>query len=459
MDATEVISMMKEGNIKTRQLRVINKYMRHSVGAKVFSKEDCIRVKMKELECTDFIHFEEKVRTKCIEYRYKDADVILSKLLIDSQWFADYNNIAYMRIVIGGDHGKGAFTMLMTMHIELANADKAYYLDEVVGKIDSSEDKLDILRPLANKLKDGFLRCNVSQVTGNIPVTIGLHKETNERKVFFNTSITDDYYAGIYSYDIELNGNGDLKYDMMMLGRESYEKSWCLYCRESKANWAKFHLQNEVTENTADHFPIWSARDLAIAAISREQTILQLKLEGKTDNQIKTLSPSIGVKEPPLWMFLPVTRYVFPELHVLIGLGNKIQNKFWDFLHDRVETMPDELIEKQNIMIMAAIAVRHLEDELVAAKDNLEKKVEIRKSFNATYKNKRLNDLLKARKEFIKKDDDDSRLKRNEIEKKLAQMKKVYADKVSKEKEADEEHGKVYYIKMESRNKYCESIR
>jgi len=114
----------------------------------------------------------------------------------------------------------------------------------------------------------------------------------------------------------------------MMLGRAGYEKAWCLYYNQSKKNWVKHHLENQITKNTSADFKMWATRDIAIAAISREQQLLQLKLEGKTEGQIKTLCPSIGVKEMPLWMFIPVTQWAFSELHTIIGIGNKIQNKF-----------------------------------------------------------------------------------------------------------------------------------
>ena len=58
---------------------------------------------------------------------------------------------------------------------------------------------------------------------------------------------------------------------------------------------------------------------------------------------------------------LPLIRYVCPEIHMLLGIGNKILIKFWDVLHDRIEIIPNELIEKQDTRIMAVIAVKRLD--------------------------------------------------------------------------------------------------
>ena len=130
-----------------------------------------------------------------------------------------------MCLVIGGDHGKGFFTMLMTLYIEVENWEKAYYIDEVVGEIDSTEDKVEILRPLAKKLEESFMRCNISSVTGNMPIIISSHKETTNKKVFFGNTLNNSDFTILFRYDIECNVNSDLKYNFMTLGRSGYEKA------------------------------------------------------------------------------------------------------------------------------------------------------------------------------------------------------------------------------------------
>ena len=447
MEPDAVIALMSDANIKTKKLRLINKHMKHNIGAKVFSKEESIRSKLKELIVIEFIEFEEKIDGKNITYRYKDVDVVLGKFLVDCNVFVDYKNVNYMCAVIGGDHGKGFFTMLLTLYIEIEDREP-YYMDKVVGEIDSTKDEVDILRPLTAKLKEGFLRCNISHVTGNIPIFIAEHKDTKKRKVFFtNNTLSNPYYTGRFKYTLELNGNGDIKYDMMLMGRSGYDKAWCMYCQKSKKEWTEFHLQNRPTESTCDYFPKWTTRDIAIAAVDREQTLLELQREGKTENQIKTLCPSIGIKETPLWMFLPVNRQVLPGLHILIGIGNKIFDNFLDILHDRIEVLPNELLMKQNIRVMAEIAVRRIAEEVEVAKNKLNDKIEIRKSFNNMYKGRRLSDELKSRKTFIKNDENDCRLKVKVFEKKLEELKKVLNEKIQEEKDANEEYGKVYYVK------------
>ena len=62
-----------------------------------------------------------------------------------------------------------------------------------------------------------------TEKTWTWPITIVLNNESQERKVFFTHHQLPNNYTGIFKYDMEVNGNGNLKYDMMMLGRDY----WC----------------------------------------------------------------------------------------------------------------------------------------------------------------------------------------------------------------------------------------
>ena len=90
----------------------------------------------------------------------------------------------YVCVAVRG-HVKGAFTMLLTAHIELFSSSEAIYFDEVVGEIDSSKDDIEALRPLAFILRNGFLNCNICSPTGNMHMSIGMHEKKG--RIFFLT--------------------------------------------------------------------------------------------------------------------------------------------------------------------------------------------------------------------------------------------------------------------------------
>ena len=109
-------------------------------------------------------------------------DETLSSLMTDANVFDDHKDMLHVAIFIEGDDDKGAFTMLLTMHVE-SGGNKKRYLDQVTGEIDSDQDNMDILRLLDLKLKTGLLNCNFS-FSGNIFMCAGAHNVTSERKVF-----------------------------------------------------------------------------------------------------------------------------------------------------------------------------------------------------------------------------------------------------------------------------------
>ena len=107
-----------------------------------------------------------------------------------------------------------------------------------------------------------------------------------------------------------------------------------------------------------------STKNIATSVLARDQKINQLKPEAKSASQITTACPSIGAKELALWPFTPVCRHMLPGLHIILGVGNKVMNNFWDFIHGRVKNIPHELIKKQNMTIIVHVTLKRLQEEL-----------------------------------------------------------------------------------------------
>ena len=80
--------------------------------------------------------------------------------MTDANDFDNCKDTPCVAIIIGEDHGKGDFAMLLTMCAE-SDSNKKRCLDEVIGDIDSDKDNMDILRPLALKFRTGLLNCNI----------------------------------------------------------------------------------------------------------------------------------------------------------------------------------------------------------------------------------------------------------------------------------------------------------
>lgn len=105
MEAPEVMALMKEGKLKTWQLRVFNKYMKHTIGTTVIANNKLVAEKAAEIEVIPWNNFQATIDKETINYKYKNVDEVLCKMLTDKKYFADYSNIKDIEIVIGGDYG------------------------------------------------------------------------------------------------------------------------------------------------------------------------------------------------------------------------------------------------------------------------------------------------------------------------------------------------------------------
>ena len=64
--------------------------------------------------------------------------------------------IEKVELCVGGDHGQGAFTMMMIVIVRYKNG-KSRHHEFQIGQIDAKEDTIEYLRPLLNKLKPSFV--------------------------------------------------------------------------------------------------------------------------------------------------------------------------------------------------------------------------------------------------------------------------------------------------------------
>ena len=73
---------------------------------------------------------------------------------------------------------------------------------------------------------------------------------------------------------------------------------------------------------------------------------------------------------------------------MLLRIGNKIQDNFWNFSHERIEVIPEELIDVQNFNMSCCVTLKRSEDSLEKSKEDLKLAADARKEFNATHKKK-----------------------------------------------------------------------
>ena len=85
-------------------------------------------------------------------------------------------------IVAGGNHRKGAFSILLRMRIEMIDGSKRH-VDEVISEIECDDENIEVLWPLALKLRGGLLNCNAT-FFGSMLLCVGTCKNAWERRIF-----------------------------------------------------------------------------------------------------------------------------------------------------------------------------------------------------------------------------------------------------------------------------------
>ena len=75
-------------------------------------------------------------------------------------------------------------------------------------------------------------------------------------------------------------------------------------------------------------------------------------------NLVNGGKPQQGVKTQPWWPFIPLSHYMIPLLHVLIGIGNDLLESFRDWVNDEIESLDQQEVRTRR-------AVRTAEHKII----------------------------------------------------------------------------------------------
>ena len=198
-----------------------------------------------------------------------------------------------------GDHGKGklCFGSKLVVRTKQGDTRKKWSVIYPLADVKCKKDNGDIFKNTVkknlaegiNKVEHGKIRFSKSNVNG-------------ESK--WNCTIVSPDHADFQSEDKSVMDVvafmiGDLKFLSMMLGKENFDGGHCYLCNLYIDEWQK-----------VDHEPgqCW--------------TLEKLKQQAAKFNTL-TGRARMGVRESP-YFDIPVSRYIWPILHTLIGVRNAI---------------------------------------------------------------------------------------------------------------------------------------
>jgi hypothetical protein len=135
---------------------------------------------------------------------------------------------------------------------------------------------------------------------------------------------------------------GDLKFYFQILGRENMSGSWCCWCTTHPSTWDKLCTSHN-RDKQEDTWTISKLKDY------------KHRIEA---GQLKEAREKKGVVHHPVWDFIEPDHFMFPQLHVEIGLVNNVLENYYDFVEDQVEAAtPEQKVARNNVII----ATRSLE--------------------------------------------------------------------------------------------------
>jgi hypothetical protein len=220
-------------------------------------------------------------------------------------------DVLHITVVAGGDHGNTAFQFGASVSAELSGG-KIIYFEVSLCKLICRKDtgsliESTILPTLTSGLK----------VVATSPLHIYYEDKGSIQCKFGDPCPATKHAATTSIPHVNLYITGDLAFQAMALGKESMLGHWCMQCT--------MQMQCTLTEDQLCEVGTWTMDEYCRLGDEAER-----QRKGKTQ---------LGVKQKPWWPFIPVSHYMIPLLHCMIGVGNQLLDVLRDIINEQLENL------------------------------------------------------------------------------------------------------------------------
>jgi hypothetical protein len=288
-----------------------------------------------------------------LDYWYKDLVGLLTSQIANEHAHqpADfcYKSVDF---VIGADHGQGSFRA--GVKVIYRNDDRSIRATAIygLGEIECAKDTGELLALAFTPKLNSALKRIISyerDEEGNLVSdgTLGVYKKHRGAEGDAEGEAGETFYAILDRTDklsiedemvlnvpIRVFMTGDLAFYATVVGKEGMDKAHCLWCKLKKAQWQQYGHERGVK---------WTLQELKRVAASLYES-------NKTEN---------GVKSYPQLDCVELERYIFPVLHVTLGIANRLLKHTVDYADLVVERTPPVLKEARHTQLEA----EHKHDE------------------------------------------------------------------------------------------------
>ena len=406
MNEIECGAMISEAGLLDLQFRTVMKHLGYKFKAKVAVPFQ----RVKDTFCQGYT----KPKVKVYEHRRegKEAEIVVAEYQSVKEEFkgavlkliAEHNitsrkDIKEIKLVVGGDHGQGAFRLCILVIIELHDRDPVDVAVSI-GKVFCSKEEgvlldetiMDWVSTDLEMINDSIVLLGISE-DGKCTID---YRHYNEPELDYDAEdlfpvVTTQYSAGDCAWQSYLNGKLNMS------------PHWCLYCPLSRS---QFSDPNHPVVN-------WTIETLTEMA----------------NDASKKGADRLGVTGRPYFPWIPMINRILPILHLLLGIGNDIITYFGHVVEWNLILLPEEEKEWQKEVLSLNEKIPDLQ-AACANWDNTE--------WNGTTKSKRRSNLMTARRkgqlaqaesdeltllddEFkeVRKSRDDAQAKKRELLKKI----------------------------------------
>ena len=156
---------------------------------------------------------------------------LLSHYVEVEEWFDygdDFSNVDNLELVLGGDHGKGSYSLLASIVVRFKDHRRdPDVLDLECGRIEYHQDKIELLKILIEKLKPSLDRITSGSGFANFIVTSA--NSTNSNFKFYTNISNVNYFNNMILHlntTLILHLNCDTKGTMQTLGRNTFDSHY-----------------------------------------------------------------------------------------------------------------------------------------------------------------------------------------------------------------------------------------
>ena len=334
-------ALVCEAHLTQHQLALVRMYSIYALGYNMWQPFE----KVKQLDADVFpvtpIEFVDSYRKRSCHYRSIDELLrwSINRTLRDDNSRVD--RITDCHIVMGGDHGQGAFRMVVTVLL-FAGSELKHEEDFLCGFIECKKDTYSILqKTIATPLNNSLKRIAAGEELVICEQYTGDKQRSVEWGAAAAAARTDA--SIVAAVPVTMFHTGDLAYYSMIQGRPDCASWWCPRCQWGKNDWKTLKAPDEPQVGAA-----WTKQ-------SMEEHLIKVKQKKMSKYESKGFKPT---SDGPLFDAIPVENTLTPLLHSVDLFVNSVKDLLDHFIDHRLENRPIELLEARRLEADAKIAER-----------------------------------------------------------------------------------------------------